>query len=183
MSSNSDDIQAAGSDTHPPMLDRTNYDSWSQRIQLYCRGKENGIYILQSINHGPFELRTTRDTLGTTPEGVFFLDQKGLALMMILMTMTRNDSMLMFVHPTLCFKVYRKTSTSSSITTLKQKLFGTMSKCFLRDEFESFKMLPGENINEYYVRFYKLVNDKRNIRMTMPNIQLNSKFVNNMSPE
>ncbi|GKB32621.1 integrase, catalytic region, zinc finger, CCHC-type containing protein [Tanacetum coccineum] len=44
-------------------------------------------------------------------------------------------------------------------------------------------MLPGENINEYCVRFHKLVNDIRNIRMTMPNIQLNSKFVNNMSPE
>ncbi|GJR12992.1 retrovirus-related pol polyprotein from transposon TNT 1-94 [Tanacetum coccineum] len=44
-------------------------------------------------------------------------------------------------------------------------------------------MLPGENINEYYVRFHKLVNDMRNIRMTMHNIQLNSKLVNNMSPE
>ncbi|GJS84781.1 retrovirus-related pol polyprotein from transposon TNT 1-94 [Tanacetum coccineum] len=44
-------------------------------------------------------------------------------------------------------------------------------------------MLPGENINEYYVCFHKLVNDMRNIRMTMPNIQLNSKFMNNMSPE
>ncbi|GJS71497.1 ribonuclease H-like domain-containing protein [Tanacetum coccineum] len=53
----------------------------------------------------------------------------------------------------------------------------------LYDEFERFKMLPGENINEYYVRFHKLVNDMRNIIMTMPNIQLNSKFVNNMSPE
>ncbi|GJX25775.1 hypothetical protein Tco_0232071 [Tanacetum coccineum] len=53
----------------------------------------------------------------------------------------------------------------------------------LYDEFERFKMLPGENINEYYVRFHKLVNDMRNIIMTMPNIHLNSKFVNNMSPE
>ncbi|GKA97150.1 retrovirus-related pol polyprotein from transposon TNT 1-94 [Tanacetum coccineum] len=53
----------------------------------------------------------------------------------------------------------------------------------LYDEFVRFKMLPGENINEYYVRFHKLVNDMRNIRMTMPNIQLNSKFMNNMSPE
>nr|GFA64190.1 hypothetical protein [Tanacetum cinerariifolium] len=44
-------------------------------------------------------------------------------------------------------------------------------------------MLPDENINEFYVRFHKLVNDIRNIRMTMPNIMLNSKFVNNMSPE
>ncbi|GJZ62442.1 hypothetical protein Tco_0618579 [Tanacetum coccineum] len=53
----------------------------------------------------------------------------------------------------------------------------------LYDEFERFKMLPGENINEYYVWFHKLVNDIRNIRMAMPNIQLNSKFVNNMLPE
>ncbi|GJS69568.1 hypothetical protein Tco_0702409 [Tanacetum coccineum] len=66
---NSDDIQAAGSDTRPPMLDRTDYESWSQRIRLYYRGKENGIYILQSINQGPFKLGTTRDTLVTTPEG------------------------------------------------------------------------------------------------------------------
>ncbi|GKE01989.1 hypothetical protein Tco_1389972, partial [Tanacetum coccineum] len=53
----------------------------------------------------------------------------------------------------------------------------------LYDEFKCFKMLPGENINEYYVQFHKLVNDMRNIMMTMPNIQLNSKFVNNMSPK
>ncbi|GJY43508.1 hypothetical protein Tco_0431721 [Tanacetum coccineum] len=69
MSSNSDDIQAAGSDTRPPMLDRTDCESWSQRIRLYCRGKENGLQILQSIDQGPFELGTTRDTLGTTLEG------------------------------------------------------------------------------------------------------------------
>nr|GEX18588.1 retrovirus-related Pol polyprotein from transposon TNT 1-94 [Tanacetum cinerariifolium] len=53
----------------------------------------------------------------------------------------------------------------------------------LYDEFKRFKIPPGENINELYVRFHKLVNDMRNIRITMPNIMLNSKFVNNMSPE
>ncbi|GJY78859.1 retrovirus-related pol polyprotein from transposon TNT 1-94 [Tanacetum coccineum] len=68
--SNSDDIHF---DTRPPMLDRTNYESWSQQIQLYCRGKENGLLILQSIDQGPFELRTTRNTLGTTPEWRFII--------------------------------------------------------------------------------------------------------------
>ncbi|GJR22928.1 hypothetical protein Tco_0971455 [Tanacetum coccineum] len=60
-------FQAAGSDTRPPMLDRTDYESWLQRIRLYCRGKENGLQILQSIDEGPFELGTTRGALGTTP--------------------------------------------------------------------------------------------------------------------
>ncbi|GJT75903.1 integrase, catalytic region, zinc finger, CCHC-type containing protein [Tanacetum coccineum] len=32
-------------------------------------------------------------------------------------------------------------------------------------------------------RFTKLINDMRNIKMTMPRMQLNSKFVNNMLPE
>ncbi|GJY62935.1 hypothetical protein Tco_0464395, partial [Tanacetum coccineum] len=41
----------------------------------------------------------------------------------------------------------------------------------------------GETIHDYYVRFTKLINDMRNIKMTMPRMQLNSKFVNNMLPE
>ncbi|GJS74500.1 hypothetical protein Tco_0707341 [Tanacetum coccineum] len=76
MSSNSDDIQASGFDTLPPMLNRTDYESWSQRIRLYYRGKENGLKILQSIDQGPFEFGTTRDALGTTPEGGVLLGQE-----------------------------------------------------------------------------------------------------------
>ena len=63
MSTSSDDIQAAGSDTRPPMLDRTDYESWAQRIRLYCLGKDNGVNILKSIDEGPFQVGTTRDTI------------------------------------------------------------------------------------------------------------------------
>ncbi|GJT00036.1 hypothetical protein Tco_0784589 [Tanacetum coccineum] len=48
MANLSEDIQCAGSDTRPPMLDRTDFASWQQRIRLYCRGKENGVNILKS---------------------------------------------------------------------------------------------------------------------------------------
>nr|GEV58864.1 hypothetical protein [Tanacetum cinerariifolium] len=37
MANLSEDIQCAGSDTRPPMLDRTDFDSWQQRIKLYCQ--------------------------------------------------------------------------------------------------------------------------------------------------
>ncbi|GJT13088.1 hypothetical protein Tco_0860130 [Tanacetum coccineum] len=50
----------------------------------------------------------------------------------------------------------------------------------LYDEFEHFGQHKGENIHDYYVRFTKLINDMRHIKMTMPKIQLNSKFVNNL---
>ncbi|GKC26404.1 hypothetical protein Tco_1033698 [Tanacetum coccineum] len=48
MANLSKDIQCASSDTRPPMLDRTDFASWQQRIRLYYRGKENGVNILKS---------------------------------------------------------------------------------------------------------------------------------------
>ncbi|GKB02348.1 retrovirus-related pol polyprotein from transposon TNT 1-94 [Tanacetum coccineum] len=167
MSSNSDDIQVAGFDTRPPMLDRTDYESWSQRIRLYCRGKENGLKILQSIDQGPFELRTTRDALGTTPEGGVLLGPER----------PRTYEDLSNTEK----KRYDADVPKAIWDHVKMLLVGSEltkedRESQLYDEFERFKMLPGENINEYYVRFHKLVNDMRNIIMTMPNIQLNSKF-------
>nr|GEX88159.1 retrovirus-related Pol polyprotein from transposon TNT 1-94 [Tanacetum cinerariifolium] len=53
----------------------------------------------------------------------------------------------------------------------------------LYDDFEHFRQHKEESINDYYVRFSKLINDMRNIKMTMPKLQLNSKFVNYMLPE
>ncbi|GKA29597.1 hypothetical protein Tco_0715842 [Tanacetum coccineum] len=38
----------AGADNRPPMLDKTMYDSWKSRMELYIDNKENGIMILNS---------------------------------------------------------------------------------------------------------------------------------------
>ncbi|GJV54535.1 retrovirus-related pol polyprotein from transposon TNT 1-94 [Tanacetum coccineum] len=56
MANLSEDIQCAGSDTRPPMLDKADFASWQQRIRLYCRGKDNGVNILKSIDEGPFQM-------------------------------------------------------------------------------------------------------------------------------
>nr|GEY57374.1 integrase, catalytic region, zinc finger, CCHC-type, peptidase aspartic, catalytic [Tanacetum cinerariifolium] len=64
-----EDIQCTGSDTRPPMLDRTDFASWQQRIRLYCRGKDNGVNILKSIDEGPYKLGTFRETLAESTEG------------------------------------------------------------------------------------------------------------------
>nr|GEX77766.1 integrase, catalytic region, zinc finger, CCHC-type, peptidase aspartic, catalytic [Tanacetum cinerariifolium] len=59
MANLSENIQCAGSNTRPPMLDRTNFSSWQQQIRLYCRGKENEV----SIYEGPFLMGTVREPL------------------------------------------------------------------------------------------------------------------------
>ncbi|GKB09552.1 hypothetical protein Tco_0837864, partial [Tanacetum coccineum] len=69
MSSMSEDIQCAGSDTRPPMLDRTDFQSWQQRIRLYCLRKDNGENIMKSINEGPFHMGTVSDVIAGETEG------------------------------------------------------------------------------------------------------------------
>ncbi|GKE55034.1 integrase, catalytic region, zinc finger, CCHC-type containing protein [Tanacetum coccineum] len=55
------------------MLDRTDFASWQQRIRLYCRGKENRVNILKSIDEGPFQMGTFRETLSEGNEGALHL--------------------------------------------------------------------------------------------------------------
>ncbi|GJV75220.1 hypothetical protein Tco_1506804 [Tanacetum coccineum] len=57
MANLSKDIQCAGSDTRPPMVDRTDFSSWQQRIRLYCRGNEGALHI------GPERARVYSDLL------------------------------------------------------------------------------------------------------------------------
>ncbi|GJX16886.1 hypothetical protein Tco_0217718 [Tanacetum coccineum] len=64
-----EDIQCAGSDTRPPMLDRTDFESWQQRIRLYYLGKDNGEKIMKSIKEGPFQMGTVSDVITGETEG------------------------------------------------------------------------------------------------------------------
>ncbi|GJR92970.1 hypothetical protein Tco_0265144 [Tanacetum coccineum] len=48
-------ITAANNTTN---VDRTDFESWQQRICLYCLGKDNGENIMKSITEGPFQMGT-----------------------------------------------------------------------------------------------------------------------------
>ncbi|GJT12717.1 hypothetical protein Tco_0859759 [Tanacetum coccineum] len=69
MANLSEEIHVAGPILRPPMLDKADFASWQQRIQLYCRGKENGVNILKSIDEGPFQMGTTRGIIDEGTEG------------------------------------------------------------------------------------------------------------------
>nr|GEY31161.1 spindle pole body component 110-like [Tanacetum cinerariifolium] len=73
MANLSEDIQCAGSNTRPPMLDRTDFASWQKRIRLYCRSKKKGVNIIKSIDEGPFRMGTLRETLTEGTEGALHL--------------------------------------------------------------------------------------------------------------
>ncbi|GJS74875.1 hypothetical protein Tco_0724756, partial [Tanacetum coccineum] len=166
MSNMSEDIQYAGSDTRPPMLDRTDFESWQQRIRLYCLGKDNGENIMKSITKGPFQMGTFIQTPAEETEGALQLGiPKDIYTLINHYTDAKDiwDNVKMILE---CFELTKDDRESQ-----------------LYDEFEHFRQIKGETIYVYYVRFMKLINDMRNIKITMPRMQLNSKFVNNMLPE
>ncbi|GKA41158.1 hypothetical protein Tco_0733751 [Tanacetum coccineum] len=55
------------------MLDRTDFESWQQRICLYCLGKDNGENIMKSITEGPFQMGTFIQTPAEETEGALQL--------------------------------------------------------------------------------------------------------------
>nr|GEU38812.1 retrovirus-related Pol polyprotein from transposon TNT 1-94 [Tanacetum cinerariifolium] len=144
------------------MLDRTNFTSWQQRIRLYCRGKNNRVNILKSIDEGPFQMGTFRETLIEGNEGALHL---GPERAQVYSDLSPKDK-----------ERYNMLLEGSELTKEDRE-------SQLYDDFEHFRQNKGETIHDYYVWFAKLINDMRNIKMTMSRMQLNSKFVNNMLPE
>nr|GEZ75390.1 hypothetical protein [Tanacetum cinerariifolium] len=51
------DIYAAGSESHPPMLNKENYVPWSSRLLRYAKSRPNGKVIHNSILNGPYVRR------------------------------------------------------------------------------------------------------------------------------
>ncbi|GJS67286.1 retrovirus-related pol polyprotein from transposon TNT 1-94 [Tanacetum coccineum] len=55
-----------GADSHPPMLEKSMYDSWKSCMEIYIENRENGIMILSSVLNGPLVWPTVAQEYGTT---------------------------------------------------------------------------------------------------------------------
>ncbi|GJV30551.1 retrovirus-related pol polyprotein from transposon TNT 1-94 [Tanacetum coccineum] len=82
MSSMSEDIQCAGSDTRPPMLDRQTFESWQQGNGLRCYalgGTEGAVhtvqYVLESLT--TFQLKKRKLSLTFRATKIYFKVYKG----------------------------------------------------------------------------------------------------------
>ncbi|GKC17600.1 hypothetical protein Tco_1014382 [Tanacetum coccineum] len=51
------DIYAAGSENHPPMLNKENYVLWSSHLLRYAKSRPNGKLIYNSTINGPYVRR------------------------------------------------------------------------------------------------------------------------------
>ncbi|GJT63750.1 hypothetical protein Tco_1015230 [Tanacetum coccineum] len=51
----------AGAENHPPMFDKSMYNSWQSRMLLYIKGKKNDRMMLESIENGPLVYPTIKE--------------------------------------------------------------------------------------------------------------------------
>nr|GEZ25813.1 retrovirus-related Pol polyprotein from transposon TNT 1-94 [Tanacetum cinerariifolium] len=179
------------------MLDRTDFASWQQRIRLYCRGKDNGVNILKSIDKGPYKLGKFREALAESTKGTPQFGPERPRVYSDLNSKERDryntdiraTNILLQGFPKGIYTLINHYTDAKDIwDNVKMLLeWSELTKkdreSQLYDDFKHFRQHKEESINDYYVRFSNLINDMRNIKMTMPKLQLNSKFMNNMLPE
>ncbi|GJU50472.1 hypothetical protein Tco_1220027 [Tanacetum coccineum] len=151
----------------------------------------------ESIDEGPFQMGTFRETLTEGTEGAPHLGPERPRVYFDLSpedkerynTDIRATNILLQGLPKDIYSLINHYTDAKDIwDNVKMLLEGSEltkedRESQLYDDFEHFRQNKGETIHNYYVWFAKLINDMRNIKMTMSRMQLNSKFVNNMLPE
>nr|GFA56138.1 retrovirus-related Pol polyprotein from transposon TNT 1-94 [Tanacetum cinerariifolium] len=168
------------------MLDRNDFASWKQQIRFYCRGKETGVNNLKSIDEGPYQMGTIREPLAEGTEGAPHL---GLERPRVYSDLSPEEKDRYNADIRDIYTLVNHYTDAKDIwDNIKILLEGSEltkedRESQLYDDFKHFRQHTGETIHDYYVRFAKLINDMRNIKMNMSRMQLNSKFVNNMLPE
>ncbi|GJT90591.1 copia protein [Tanacetum coccineum] len=174
-SKDTEDIQCAGSDTRPPMLDKTDFASWQQRIRLYCRGKENGVNILKSIDEGPFQMGTTRVIVAEGTEGSLHLGPERPRVYSDLSQDEKDrynadiratNIILQGLPKDIYSLINHYTDAKDIWDNVKMLLEGSEltkedRESQLYDDFEHFRQNKGETIHDYYVRNQATVQDGR----------------------
>ncbi|GJW82539.1 hypothetical protein Tco_0146514 [Tanacetum coccineum] len=178
MSNMSKDIQYAGSDTRPPMLDRTDFDSWQQCIRLYCLGKDNGENIMKSITEGSFQMGMVIQTVAEETKGAL---QPGLECARVFTNLTAEEKerykadihakniLLQGIPKDIYTLINHYTDAKDIWDNVKIILEGSEltkddRKSQLYDEFERFLQIKGETIHVYYVRFITEVKLNRGLK-------------------
>ncbi|GJU95959.1 hypothetical protein Tco_1320715 [Tanacetum coccineum] len=167
MANLSEDIQCVGFDTRPPMLDRTDFASWQQRIRLYCQGKDNRVNILKSIDEVPFQMGTFWETIAERNQGALQLGPERARVYSDLSPEDKDrynadiratNIILQGLPKDIYSLINHYTDAKDIWDNVKMLLEGSEltkedRESQLYDDFENFCQNKRENIHDYYVWF------------------------------
>ncbi|GJR35924.1 hypothetical protein Tco_1211608 [Tanacetum coccineum] len=177
----------ADADNRPPMLEKSMYDSWKSRMELYIENRENGRMILNSVLNGPLVCPTVDEENGTTGSKKY----KELSVVEKLQVDCdlKATNIVLQGLPLDVYAIVNHNKVSKEIwDRVKLLMQGTKlslqeKECKLYDEFDKFSFMKRETLYQYYWRFAQLINNMNIINMLMRLVQVNTKFLNSLLPE
>nr|GEY02476.1 hypothetical protein [Tanacetum cinerariifolium] len=189
----SEDSSAAGTNNRPPMLEESDYKSWMIRIERYIKGKTHGKLIWKSILNRPSAHPQIIDPVPTgSPAGIVmqprdkrdeeFTDAENLKELCDI----QASNIISQGLPRRIFNTLNQTQSAKEIWESLELLMKGSGQTLDRrkedlfDEYKRFHANGNELIQDYFVRFYKLINDMKVTKLMIPTHQMNTKFVNNL---
>ncbi|GKA31314.1 hypothetical protein Tco_0717619 [Tanacetum coccineum] len=165
------DIYAAGSENHPPILNKHNNVPWSSRFLRYAKSNPNGKLLESSILRG---LYIDNELTNKEAKQVEDDDQ---AIQTILIGLPED-----------IYAVVDSCNTTQEIWLRVEQMMkgfdiGVQEKqAKLFNKWERFKSTERESIESYYHPLAKLMNDFSRNKHTPEKIASNLKFLNNLQP-
>ncbi|GJW74949.1 reverse transcriptase domain-containing protein [Tanacetum coccineum] len=179
-------IIVAGAENRPPILEKSMYDSWASRIRLFIKGKKHGRMMLDSIDNGPLVYPTVEENGQTRPKKYSELTEA--QQLQDDCDVQATNIILHGLPPDVYALVNHQEAAKDIWDRVKMLMKGTElsyqeRECRLYNLFDKFAYVQGETLYEYYWRFSQLINDMHTIRMTMQQVQVNTKFLNALPSE
>ncbi|GJS48699.1 hypothetical protein Tco_0598820 [Tanacetum coccineum] len=179
-------IIVAGAENHPPMLEKSMYDSWASCIRLFIKGKKHGRMMLDSIDNGPLVYPAVEENGQTRPKKYSELTKA--QQLQDDCDVQATNIILHGLSPIVYALVNHQEETKDIWDRVKLLMKDTElsyqeRKGRLYNLFDKFASIQGETLYEYYWIFSQLINDLHTIGMTMQQVQVNTKFLNALPPE
>ncbi|GKE01963.1 hypothetical protein Tco_1389946 [Tanacetum coccineum] len=179
-------IIVAGVENHPPMLEKSMYDSWASRIRLFIKGKKHGRMMLDSIDNGPLVYPTVKENGQTRPKKYSELIEA--QQLQDDCDVQATNIILHGLPPDVYALVNHQEAAKDSWDRVMMLMKGTKlsyqeRECRLYNLFDKFAHVQGETLYDYYWRFSYQINDMHTIGMTMQQVQVNTKFLNALPSE
>ncbi|GKC47138.1 hypothetical protein Tco_1064860 [Tanacetum coccineum] len=173
-----------GADNHPSMLEKSMYDSWKSRMELYIENRENGRMILNSVLNGLLVWSSIVEENGTTRTNKY--EELSVAEKLQANCDLKAANIALQGLPPDVYAIINHHKVAKEIwDRVKLLMQGTKlslqeKECKLYDEFVKFSFVKGETLYQYYWRFAQLINNMNVINMSMRPVQVNIKFLNNL---
>nr|GEU43708.1 hypothetical protein [Tanacetum cinerariifolium] len=168
-------IMAAGSKDHPPMLATGRYTQWQSRFLRYIDTRPNGDALRKCILEGPYKSTTVIILAVPTTDNSPAVPERTVVESILTMDEIYSAVDACKIAHEMWIAIKRLQQRESlNIQDVKTNLFW---------EFVKFTSYDGESMESYYTRFYKKMNEMIRNNLTVATMQVNVQFLQQLQPE